>query len=107
MDECHENGFCKVMRAYVPSHFCKIRCPKNKKMPGMVKMAGTFTKAVVKHVASGLKTREQKEIRRIMAICRNCDEYVNKRCRICGCSLLKKIQWATTHCPLPGDSKKW
>ncbi len=95
--KCNEKGFCKELKAHVPKVFCKTRCPK---MPGMASMAKTFTKAVAKHVASGLKTREKKEIRRIIAICQDCEHYTNGRCRKCGCNMKKKIQWATTNCKL-------
>ncbi len=76
---------------------------ENKTFPSKTKMAKSFAKAAVKHVASGFATREKKEIRRITLICEECDLYVNGRCRKCGCSLRKKIQWLTTHCKL----KKW
>ena len=106
MEKCNyeENGFCKSEKKYITPIYCKFQCQqKNNKTPDKIKMAKSFSKAAIKHIASGLKTREQKEIRRIMSICRNCDEYVNKRCKICGCNMNKKIEWATTHCPL----KKW
>ncbi len=98
--KCNKNGFCEELKAYVPELFCRRSCPK---MPGMTKMAKSFTKAAVKHAASGFKTRDKKEIRRIMLICETCEHYTDGRCRKCGCNMKKKIEWATTHCKL----KKW
>jgi hypothetical protein len=69
-------------------------------MPGVATMAKSFTKAAVKHAASGFATRDKKEIRRIMIICEGCSEFVKGRCRKCGCHMKKKIEWATTHCKL-------
>lgn len=98
MVKCGElnNGYCGVKKAYVPAIFCK-QCGG---VASLSDKAKSFTKAAVKHVASGLKTREKKEIRNIIAICQECEFYTGKRCRKCGCNMKKKIQWATTHCPM-------
>lgn len=94
----------------MPTVYCQYGCSKI--MAGKTEMVKSFAKASIKHAASGLKTRPKKEIRRITAICLECEYCVKNtkigpRCRICGCGMIKKIEWATTQCSLPDDLKKW
>lgn len=76
-----------------------IVMPK-RKYPSMAKMAGTFVKSTGKQIFSGNPKRSSSEIKRIIAICRDCD-YFNQekqRCYKCGCKMNRKIPWRTTVC---------
>ena len=76
--------------------------------PSLTTKAVNYTKAVVRHVTSGMETRSQDEIDRIFAICESnkCKEFNGKGCNICGCcvnksrkALRNKIAMESQHCP--------
>lgn len=81
-------------------------------LPGIIKRAGRYTKAVSKWIAAGRPTRSQDEIDALLAICQTCRQYnaQHAACAKCGCSvnnqasgLANKLAMVTEHCPL----EKW
>ncbi len=70
--------------------------------PGMVSKVRNFLKSSVKHVRNGRRkaTKETREWR--LAICKGCRLFNRGRCRHprCGCSLRRKIAWASESCPI-------
>lgn len=77
------------------------------KGPGLVRKAGNFGKAVVKHVADGGgKVSDDVYFARLV-ICAHCDALDPEKVACthlkCGCRLLIKARWRTSRCPL----QKW
>lgn len=79
------------------------------RMPGTVKLATRYGKAVARWIAAGRPTRSQDEIDALLAICQTCRQYNAEyaACAKCGCSvnsqasgLANKLAMATEHCPL-------
>ena len=108
-----EKPLCKFASAQI--RFCqkfgkigeqKIIVPDKKiKYPSMAMMGKSFVKAGAKHIRSGMKKRTKAEQNRCIAVCKNCEFYVEKtkigpRCQKCGCNMKVKSRWATAHCPL-------
>ncbi len=66
-----------------------------------LQQAVNFASAVGKHLASGMKKRDQDEYERALSICRECPSLTdNGRCAECGCFVRIKARWATQSCPL-------
>ena len=91
-----EIGWCGYHRVWIDDR-------AKKKMPPLIKRAGNFTKAGVKHVKSGFKTRSHLERARVMVICENCEWVVRRKiglwCPHCGCCGNLASQWSTKDCP--------
>lgn len=77
--------------------------------PGLGRRAWNFLKAVTKHAAGGFKHRDEEEVKRIAAICRECEFFNGKACthKDCGCGVrnderkfLNKLFMETEHCPI-------
>lgn len=70
--------------------------------PGFFQKAASFGKAIVEHAGAGFPTTGREMIDHRWAICRACEhfdpDYV--RCRVCGCRLNIKIDWAEQRCPI-------
>ena len=104
--------WCCLFGIYIPSPKVKIEfineiiIPDKKiKYPGMMKMAGNFTKESYKYIKEGRPKRSDEEIAKISLICQGCEEYVPQtklgpRCKKCGCNMNIKARWATAHCPI-------
>ena len=72
---------------------------------------GHYATAVARHVATGSHTRTDAEVARLLAVCKDCDQYEpisesSGRCRLCGCrcnkgrsALTNKLRMASEHCP--------
>ena len=65
-----------------------------------------FAQALIRWTAAGMPMREQAEVERLEAVCRECKHYRNGRCAKCGCCVSKsrvavrnKIKMATENCP--------
>jgi len=77
-----------------------------RRLPSPVRMAGNFTKAVVKHTFDGLKKVDFTTYQRRLNQCNGCKPpkgfRVEKRCthESCGCYIDKKVWWASEECPL-------
>lgn len=73
--------------------------------PGLLQKVLNFGKAVVQHVATGMKLATPEEKARRLAICEGCAPYwdaKNQRCnhKDCGCNLQAKAGWADQKCPV-------
>ena len=67
---------------------------------GLLRMAVTATKAMMKFVASGLKTTApQLQLARI-STCQSCAHHTGLRCRVCGCFTNVKTRMAHEQCPI-------
>lgn len=99
-------GHCQKRNMHVPRSFCFNACKHRDGiiLPSKTTMAVNFSKASVKHLASGLKNRTPEQQAEVQAICKLCDQYVlinnNPRCKKCGCYLNVKQRWQTADCPL-------
>ncbi|GEM_PF-2380713 len=88
---------------------CKGLAPADSPpLPGIIKRAGRYTKAVSKWIAAGRPTRTQEEIDERLAVCQKCPFYnaKHKACSECGCNvnsqaegLSNKLAMATEQCP--------
>jgi tetratricopeptide (TPR) repeat protein len=68
--------------------------------PGLLRMAVSATKAMMKFIGSGLKkTAPQLQLAR-MSICQSCAHHTGLRCRICGCFTNVKTRMAHEQCPI-------
>ncbi|MCA9058464.1 MAG: class I SAM-dependent methyltransferase, partial [Planctomycetaceae bacterium] len=77
------------------------RDPTDKpKLPGTVKMAANFSKALAAHVADGLQKTDTADLQHRLEICSLCDQRTNDRCSVCGCYLAEKASWRSSECPL-------
>lgn len=71
--------------------------------PPLATQAGSAIKAAVGFVADGLKTVDQAEQERRLAICREACEHFDQgagRCRLCGCFASLKSRIARESCPI-------
>lgn len=70
--------------------------------PSLIAKAVSFTKAAATHVADGCRDAAVSEIERRIEICRTCNFFdaAKKSCRKCGCGLVLKTRWRTSHCPI-------
>lgn len=78
-----------------------------KKLPGTLKMAWNYSKALAKHALTGSKTLAQEEIDKRLDVCLTCEQRVDNRCSACGCFLDEgpngeegKATWREQECPL-------
>jgi hypothetical protein len=75
-------------------------------VPSVLKLAGNFTKAVVKHIGNGMKNVPLTIYQGRLDICNEClppDGFrVKNRCthESCGCFIDKKAWWDSEACPL-------
>ncbi|MCA9058461.1 MAG: class I SAM-dependent methyltransferase, partial [Planctomycetaceae bacterium] len=77
------------------------RDPADKpKLPGTVKMAANFSKALAAHVADGLQKTDTADLQHRLEICSLCHQRTNDRCSLCGCYLAEKASWRSSECPL-------
>jgi len=73
-------------------------------VPGIFQKAVNFTKAVVKHAATGFQRVPLNVFHDRMNICNACENKTNEgTCKLCGCFLNIKNTWASEQCPI----KKW
>jgi hypothetical protein len=73
--------------------------------PSLLDKVASVTKAVVKHVASGLPSIPDLEKQRRLDICGKCVHNDGGTCRVCGCVLSVKTSLPNEKCPLP--SPRW
>ena len=77
------------------------RDPADKpKLPGTVKMAANFSKALAAHVEDGLQKADAADLQHRLEICSLCDQRNGDRCSVCGCYLAEKAVWRSSECPL-------
>ena len=68
--------------------------------PGLLRMAVSATKAMMKFIGSGLKTTAPDVQQKRMATCQACTHHTGLRCRICGCFTNVKTRMAHEQCPI-------
>jgi hypothetical protein len=68
--------------------------------PGLLRMAVTATKAMMKFVGSGLKTSTPDIQQSRITTCRACEHHTGLRCRVCGCFTNVKTRMAHEQCPI-------
>jgi len=69
-------------------------------VPGIFQKAVNFTKAVVKHAATGFQRVPLNVFHDRMNTCNTCENKTNEgTCKLCGCFLNIKNTWASEKCP--------
>lgn len=70
--------------------------------PSFFRKAANLSKAIVEHAGAGFPTTDRETIDKRWAICRTCEHFDAERtiCRVCGCQLQVKIDWAEQKCPV-------
>src|SRR5436305_8574690 len=68
--------------------------------PGLLCMAVSATKAMMKYIGSGLKATPPELQQKRMATCNACEHHTGIRCRICGCFTNVKSRMAHEQCPI-------
>jgi hypothetical protein len=68
--------------------------------PGLLRMAVSATKAMMKFIASGLKTTAPDLQQKRVATCEHCEHHTGMRCRVCGCFTQVKSRMAHEQCPI-------
>ena len=96
----HCNTTAQQMDTMVKEHLARKKVPPQ--LPSVPQMAKNFAVAAIKHAASGMKKRNDEEVKRLITICNGCDFYFKntKRCSKCGCFMNVKARWATANCPI-------
>ena len=76
--------------------------------PPLITQAINYTKAVVKHIATGAETRTDKEVEERLNMCKDCNYYNSEKqfCRLCGCNcnlhkspFVNKLRMKSQKCP--------
>jgi hypothetical protein len=70
------------------------------KLPGKLKMAANFTKAMADHVTTGANMAEKGLLEARLKTCTLCSQRVDNRCASCGCNLFGKASLQSSECPL-------
>lgn len=68
--------------------------------PSLMQQARNLAGAVAEAVGSGFEPASPEEQARRLAICGGCPEFVDGRCRQCGCHMPYKVTLAAWHCPI-------
>jgi tetratricopeptide (TPR) repeat protein len=68
--------------------------------PGLLRMAVSATKAMMKFIGSGLKATPADIQQKRMRTCQACEHHTGLRCRICGCFTNVKTRMAHEQCPI-------
>ncbi len=68
--------------------------------PGLLRMAVSATKAMMKFLGSGMQTSAPEIQQTRMATCQACEHHTGVRCRICGCFTHVKSWLAHEQCPI-------
>jgi hypothetical protein len=74
-----------------------------KKLPGKLRQASNFAKALTTHVASGAKMVSLEVLESRLVQCDECESRNGDKCGECGCPIEKKASWEDQRCPL----EKW
>ena len=68
--------------------------------PNIIKKAGTFAKAVVRHAADGFARADDDEVAKRQATCDECPANRDGECQLCGCLVNLKVTWRSERCPM-------
>lgn len=93
-----ETGQCLGQRN---SRICLRADPKSDlHLPGIIEKIVSFGVAVVEHVAAGMLLATEKQKAERLAICNQCEHFKDGGCKLCGCSMDIKAEWADRSCPI-------
>ena len=94
-------------RAWLANQSARSQGKTLPEYPPLAQQAANALIAAGRFVKSGLKTVDDAEYERRLAICKACDQYdaEKKRCRICGCKTQIKLRMASEHCPIQPEPK--
>jgi hypothetical protein len=73
--------------------------------PSLFRQAANFAASAARHVAAGMPQATQEQIDQRFAICKQCEHFDGKACRLCGCPVVRerqfvsKLSWANEKCP--------
>lgn len=73
--------------------------------PSLLQKAKNFAASAARHVAAGMPQCSQEQIDQRFAICKQCEHFDGKACRLCGCPVVRerqfvsKLSWANEKCP--------
>jgi hypothetical protein len=73
--------------------------PESESFPPLMEQAANLAGAAVRFVASGGKTTTPEEQARRLGICRACEHFDGRRCRLCACVARWKARLSSEHCP--------
>jgi tetratricopeptide (TPR) repeat protein len=68
--------------------------------PGLLRMAFTAGKSMIKFIGSGLKTVTLATHQQRLRTCAQCEHHTGVRCRLCGCFTSVKTRMAHEECPI-------
>jgi hypothetical protein len=74
--------------------------PDHNTGPGLLRMAVSATKAMMRFIGSGLKATPADIQQSRMATCQSCEHHTGLRCRVCGCFTNVKTRMAHEQCPI-------
>lgn len=80
-------------------------CDARPAFPPLLEQAGNLAGAVGRFVASGGELTTPEEQVRRLAICHECPEFSEGKCKLCGCVARWKTRLASEHCP--DDPRRW
>lgn len=109
---CAQCGFATLPTSFGPERIRK-RCvaARETRAPSLMVRVANYRRALVRWLAAGRPVRSRDEIKKLHAICTNCDHFTGRSCRVCGCGVhhsqgwWNKLRWATEHCPL--EEPRW
>jgi len=71
-----------------------------RRYPSPAQQATNLAHSLWDWATSGFSLAGDEEVARRRAICLDCEQWDDGRCRICGCFLAAKIRMKTEHCPI-------
>lgn len=99
--ESKHKRFCDLARSgdhrYDP--FLCDEPPKPQEFPPLLEQLGNAAKAAVRFVGSGFEVASDELQRERLSICSECPNFVEKRCALCGCTLMLKVASKAEYCP--------
>ena len=111
--QCINTGCSNIAYTNYPSDEIRGNCLgyNNEEEISLGKKIKNYTKATKRWIKKGSTKRTDEEVNHIYDdICKPCQHFVKKSCKLCGCKVSKsksgltnKIRMATENCPI----KKW
>ncbi len=72
--------------------------------PGWLEKVVNFSRAMVQHVATGMKTASNEVYQQRLGICQRCEFFRDNHCLKCGCwvagDMIAKARWESSVCPI-------
>ena len=70
------------------------------KPPNLLQKAANFSKAMLGFARDGFRMVPPEVAQERISLCKQCENYDNDTCRLCGCGLSAKTKIASSRCPL-------